>query len=152
MISKGHYINRYCSEPLNKIENYEEAVASEKKYVVHHRIEDTTGYSKKKLIELGLYFHQPASALIFMEQTAHRQHHMNGNKNPFYGDHRFAGENNPFYGHEGLKGKAHPRYINTDDEMIADLYKSGVIIAEIARRMSVSFQTVKRRLSKMSLL
>lgn len=78
---------RYCSEPIENIENYSEAVADkEHMWDCHHRNEiclanqsrlDRGITSKAQLIADGMYYNRPASELIFLRQDAHmRLHYM----------------------------------------------------------------------------
>lgn len=134
MISCGLSIKRYCSEPLCNIENYEEAVNSPLKYVIHHRKEDE-GYSVKELREMNLYWHRPASELIFMERSAHITHHNTGNNNPFY----------------GIVQEKHPKFIDIDERMIALEDEKCTSYRELARKFGVSSQTIRRRLKKLGL-
>lgn len=64
---------KYCCEDISKIENYEEAITSPKKYCCHHK--NGINISQKELIEKGLYFNRPASELIFLEFGEHIRLH-----------------------------------------------------------------------------
>lgn len=75
MYKKVHY----CCEDISLIENYEEAKNSEELYDIHHRKEDE-GYSRKELIDMGLYYDRPASELIFLSHSEHASHHLKGKK------------------------------------------------------------------------
>ena len=71
---------RYCSEDLSLIENYHEAIADEERmWDIHHRREcDSEGrtlFTKKQLIDLGLYLNRPASELIFVTKSMHGKLH-----------------------------------------------------------------------------
>ena len=74
---------RYCSEPLDKIEHYEEALAEGfKGWCIHHRLEikpDGTRVSVKELIDQNLYYGRPASELVFMRKGEHCALHNTGN-------------------------------------------------------------------------
>lgn len=65
----------YCSDPLDKIEHYEEALSEGfKGWCMHHRREiqpDGTRVSMKELIDKGLYFGRPAEELVFMRCEEH---------------------------------------------------------------------------------
>ena len=80
--AKREYLKSYCSEPLDKIEHYEEALADNfAGWCMHHRKEikkDGTRVSAKELIDQGLYFHRPASELIFMRFGEHSALHNKG--------------------------------------------------------------------------
>ena len=127
--SQKHNQHEFCSEPLELVENYQQAEAENfKGWCIHHRREiklDGTRVSVQELKDNGLYFHRPASELIFMRGQEHKRLHWIGNK-LFFGKHHSAearkkmsearkgrtfseehrkkiaeahkGENNPFFG------------------------------------------------------
>ena len=71
---------RFCSEDIALIANYHEAIADkEKMWDVHHRREcDSEGrtlFTKKQLIDMGLYFNRPAAELIFVTRSMHWKLH-----------------------------------------------------------------------------
>lgn len=75
-----YYAKRYCSENLSLIENYQDAISDQAKtWEIHHRREcDSEGrilFTKKQLIEMGLYFNRPASELIFVTRSMHSKLH-----------------------------------------------------------------------------
>ena len=74
---------KFCSEPLDKIEHYEEALAEGfKGWCIHHRLEikpDGTRVSAKELIDQNLYYGRPASELVFMRNGEHTTLHNTGN-------------------------------------------------------------------------
>lgn len=82
-------IKEVCKTP-ELIENYEEAVKSDKKYICHHRLEthfsDGTPRPKnaqltyKELIALGTYWNRPPEELIFVSTKEHRALHDPWNK------------------------------------------------------------------------
>ena len=72
---------RFCSDDISLIENYREAISDkEKMWDTHHRREsDENGrtlFTKKQLIEMGLYFNRPASELIFVTRSMHCKLHL----------------------------------------------------------------------------
>lgn len=70
----------YCKTP-ELIENYEKAINDKNNvWEVHHRKEEF--YSRKELIELGLYYDRPAEELIFLTHKEHQSLHKKGEKNP----------------------------------------------------------------------
>lgn len=110
--SKIRGYKSYCSEPLDKIEHYEEALAENfKGWCIHHRLEiqqDGTRVFMKELIDQNLYYGRPASELVFMKVSEHMTLHSTGNKF-FLGKHHSAetlqkmseakrGKNHPFFG------------------------------------------------------
>lgn len=65
---------------LSKIENFNEALSCRfYKWDIHHRLEvnpdGSRGLLKEQLIEMGLYYHRPASELIFLTEHTHHQLH-----------------------------------------------------------------------------
>lgn len=71
----------YCCEDISLIENYNTALNSPNRYVVHHRLEIELNKSVKELKELNLYYNRPASELIFLSNSEHCRIHSIGNKN-----------------------------------------------------------------------
>ena len=68
---------KFCCEDLSLIENYDKAIADTKQtWECHHR--RGTIYSGKDLKEIGEYYNRPATELIFLTPTAHRQLHKKG--------------------------------------------------------------------------
>ena len=74
-----HTFERYCKD-YEKIENYEKALADNfKGWHCHHRLETHNSdgerrevdISQKELITLGMYYHRPASELIFLTSREH---------------------------------------------------------------------------------
>ena len=74
---------KFCSEPLELVENYRQALAENfKGWCMHHRLEiqpDGTRVSRQELKEKGLYLSRPAEELIFMRFGEHSALHSNGN-------------------------------------------------------------------------
>ena len=75
-----HNAKWFCSEDIALIENYHEAIADEKRtWDIHHRREcDENGrtlFTKKQLIDMGLYFKRPAAELIFVTKSTHCKLH-----------------------------------------------------------------------------
>ena len=71
---------RFCSEDIALIENYQEAIDDkEKMWDIHHRREsDENGrtlFTRKQLIDMGLYVNRPASELIFVTKSMHWKLH-----------------------------------------------------------------------------
>ena len=82
-LSQRHVYKIYCSDPLDKIEHYEKALAENfKGWCIHHRLEiqpDGTRVSMQELIDQGLYYDRPASELMFMRREEHTSLHNIGN-------------------------------------------------------------------------
>lgn len=76
---------KFCSEPLDKIEHYEEALAEGfKGWCIHHRLEiqESKRVSMQELKSNGLYYGRPASELIFMRNGEHTTLHWFGKSMP----------------------------------------------------------------------
>lgn len=74
---------QFCSEPLENIENYEQAIADkEHMWECHHRAEilPCGVYSREDLKKVGLYWNRPASELIFLRHDEHRALHSSNRK------------------------------------------------------------------------
>ena len=73
---------KFCSEPLDKIEHYEEAIAEDfKGWCIHHRREiqpDGTRMSRQDLKDKGLYYNRSAEELVFMRNGEHTTLHCLG--------------------------------------------------------------------------
>ena len=79
MISE-HSAKLFCSEDVSLIENYQQALSDEERmWEIHHRREcDENGrtlFTKKQLIDMGLYLKRPASELIFVTRSMHSKLH-----------------------------------------------------------------------------
>ena len=71
------YAKSFCCEDISLIENYELAINdTTQTWECHHR--RGTIYSGKDLKEIGEYYNRPATELIFLTPTAHRQLHKKG--------------------------------------------------------------------------
>ena len=91
-----NYYKRYCSD-IENVENYQKAKADNfKGWDCHHRLETHTSDGERRLIDishkelkaLGMYYHRPASELIFLTSREHNT----------FNKGKYAGENNPMYG------------------------------------------------------
>lgn len=78
---------RYCKDYEN-IENYEAAKKDNfKGWDCHHRLETHTSDGKRRDVDitqaelkaLGIYWHRPASELIFLTKSEHTNLHKKGN-------------------------------------------------------------------------
>lgn len=80
MISEEQVI-RYCSEDISKIENYGQAMNDETQvWECHHRAEilPCGNFSVETLKKFGLYYHRPASELVFLTKLEHSRLHYKG--------------------------------------------------------------------------
>lgn len=64
-------VRNYCKEDISLIENYNEAINSDKQYDCHHRLETDLNVSAQYLIDNDLYLNRPASELIFLQHDEH---------------------------------------------------------------------------------
>ena len=79
---------KYCKEDISKIKNYDLAIADKTKtWVCHHMTETWWHCSRKELIDNECYYNRKACELVFLTKTEHRQLHMKGENNPFFGKH-----------------------------------------------------------------
>lgn len=105
MISKNlKYLQKFCSEPIENIENYDEAVSSSERYELHHRDEVKilpsgikVERSREYLIENGRYYNCPTNELIFLSAADHRRLHESWKRTYFFGTGLF-GESNGMFG------------------------------------------------------
>ena len=92
--AKLEYLKNYCSEPLELIENYQQAEADGfEGWCIHHRLEiqpDGTRVSAQELNDKNLYFHRPANELVFMRCGEHMTLHNKGENHPLFGKHHSA--------------------------------------------------------------
>lgn len=70
MISNIKAIKKICPD-YTKVENYDAALASNEKYVLHHCAEFR--YTSKELIALDKYFNRPPEELIFIPSSLHNE-------------------------------------------------------------------------------
>ena len=82
----GYGYKQYCKDYEN-IENYEKAKADDfKNWEVHHRLETHNSDGERRLVDitadelkaLNMYYHRPASELIFLTIYEHSRLHMKG--------------------------------------------------------------------------
>ena len=87
MICKKQVV-RYCCEDISRVENYEEAISSPEKWECHHRLETHNSDGERRLVDLtmkelkalDMYYHRPASELIFLTIAEHYSLHFRGKK------------------------------------------------------------------------
>lgn len=90
------YANAFCIEDISKIENYELAVNDNTQtWCCHHRREIDENKSKSQLIAEKLYYHRPASELIFLTKSDHVRLHSSGERNHMFGK---RGEKSNWFG------------------------------------------------------
>lgn len=103
MIGRINGIKLYCCEDPSLIENYDKAIADNSQvWDCHHRLEiqEDKILTIQDLKRQGLYYHRPASELIFLTKVEHNKLHglnktekhkkalsekMKGEKNPMFG-------------------------------------------------------------------
>lgn len=75
------YARQYCREDISKIENYEHAARDDSQvWDCHHRGEilPCGRFSIRDLKKFGLYWHRPASELVFLTRAEHTKLHRVG--------------------------------------------------------------------------
>ena len=77
--NQKHNWHTFCSEPLELVENYQQAKADNfAGWCIHHRLEiqqDGTRVPMQQLIDQNLYYGRPASELVFMKVGEHATLH-----------------------------------------------------------------------------
>ena len=70
---------RFCREDISLIKNYDKAIADTTQvWCVHHiKGEPSTGFSKKDLLKMKMYYKRPASELMFVTAKMHDVIHNN---------------------------------------------------------------------------
>ena len=151
----------YCSEPLELVENYQQAKADDfEGWCMHHRREiklDGTRVSAKELIDQNLYYGRPASELVFMTNGEHKTLHSAGKHLSEETRKKIAesrkGENHPCFGKhlseehrqkmsESLSGENHPffgKHLSEEHcQKIAEAHKGKHLSEEHRRKISES--------------
>lgn len=97
MIKDLRKIYMYCEGDITKIENFDKAILdrsdlnTHSNWVCHHRLETHNIDGSRREIQisaddlkaLGLYYHRPASELIFLTREDHNKVHTCGRKSSF---------------------------------------------------------------------
>ena len=78
-------LQKYCSEPLTQIENYEKAKLEDfKGWCIHHRLElhpdCSVRFTASSLKKLNFYYNRPARELIFLRSSEHNRIHIASRK------------------------------------------------------------------------
>ena len=77
--NQKHNWKKYCSEPLELVENYRAAEKDDfKGWCLHHKREienDGSTKTRQELIDKGMYWNRPADELVFMTNEAHHKLH-----------------------------------------------------------------------------
>lgn len=85
MIARLQKIKSYCCEDISLIENYDQAVNDTVNYwVCHHKKEIELNLRKKALKRRKMYYHRPASELIFLTNSDHSSLHAQGKYHSMY--------------------------------------------------------------------
>ena len=80
---KQNYYKKYCID-IENVENYEKAVTDNfKGWTIHHRLETHTSDGERRLVDLtaselmalDMYWHRPASELVFLMRSEHMKLH-----------------------------------------------------------------------------
>lgn len=132
MISE-HSAYAYCIEDISLIENYEEAIIdTTQTWCCHHRLEIELNKSAVALKKLGLYYHRPASELIFLTKGEHSKLHMpNDVKRPMSEETKkklslaMSGDKNPMYGMSGDKNPMYRKHHSDETKRRISLINKG---------------------------
>ena len=72
-------VKGFCCEDISLIENYDKAIADNTQtWEPHHRLETDKNLSVKELKSMKMYYHRPASELIFLTPFEHKSLHHKG--------------------------------------------------------------------------
>lgn len=126
-----------CKDDISLIENYAEAVSdTEQKWECHHRKETMLHKSMRELQEMGMYWHVPASDLIFLRKGEHDKLHTENKR--FTGRHHTEEAKRKIGEHS--KGNAYAKRgdIWKHKAEILDLHKQGHSRRELARMFGCS--------------
>lgn len=142
----------YCAQPIELIENYQEAVNDETQvWHCHHVWETMLDYTREELIEMNEYYGIPACNLIFLKQKDHNILHNKGKKRSEETCKKISeslkGENHPLYGKthslesckkmsESHKGK----YNTKKSKQVLQFTKEGNFVAEYPSSREVQRQ------------
>ena len=68
---------KYCKDDISLIENYDKAINSTERWVIHHKLELRDDYKNtvNDLILMNLYYNRPAEELIFLSNKEHTSYH-----------------------------------------------------------------------------
>lgn len=113
---------QFCCEPIENIEGYQQMIESDDEWCTHHRREISEEKSYKQLIKEGLYWHRPASELVFMTEFDHKSIH-GKNRRPETRKKRS----------DSLKGRKHKE---ESKKRMSEAQKGKVISDETRRKMS----------------
>lgn len=94
MISKHPRINMICRDPISSIRNYDKAVADDSTVYQLHHINELT-FSSEELKKMNMYYHRPASELIFLTPKEHRRLHSSMDNEVERNRRKRISENNP---------------------------------------------------------
>ena len=71
-------VSYFCCEDISLIENYDKAINDTTQvWDCHHKLEirDNKSYSKKEMMNQGLYYNRPANELMFLTRSEHMKLH-----------------------------------------------------------------------------
>ena len=100
------YYKRYCKD-IENVENYEKAKTDNfKGWECHHRLETHTSDGERRVVDvtaaelqaLGMYYHRPASELIFLTESEHKSLRKVSAETREKQSIAAKGKNNPMYG------------------------------------------------------
>ena len=139
-------VSKYCSEPIENIKGYNDALNSPGMFDCHHINEKTFTMSELKM--MNMYYNRPASELIFLSHADHARLHQNHDMVTA----RF-GEKHQFYGKPGRQREESPSWKGDEATGSAKykrgkkLFKLGLISSEeleIYRKLKQEYRRSRR--------
>ena len=129
---------RYCCEKISLIENYDKAKKDLlEMWHLHHRKEEE-GYSRKELIDSGMYYKRPASELIFLTHAEHKSIHSKGKK--YFLGKKISEAMNGNKHCLGKTGEKHPcsKQVNQIDKKTGQIIKTWPCTREVERVLRIN--------------
>lgn len=160
------YVKKYCKDPIERIENYQEAVNDQNKtWHCHHIYELEYNLSKIELQAMGFYFNRPFHELIFLTPKEHNKLHHIGKVGHRRGKHHTEetkqkiGSANKGKHHtdewkqkisNSMKGENNPNYkYHIIEEELYDMYVlQGLSTRKIAKMYGCHPTCIQRKLKK----
>lgn len=147
MICK-YTIEQYCKDPIEWIENYEEAVNdTEQTWHCHHRYEIEYHLSKIELQAMDFYFNRPFDELIFLTQKDHVSLHNKGRIAPNKGK-QLTEEWKQKLSESGKGNQNSLKYHITKEELYSLYILQGLSQSKIAKMYGCSQFCILQKLKK----
>ena len=133
----------YC-DTIENVENYEKALEDDfKGWHCHHRLETHTSDGERRLVDismdelvaLDMYYHRPASELIFMTTLEHKRLHLKGKPHSEEMRKKMS---------EAMKGKPSPR----KGKHLSEEHKRKIGEANKGKKLGPMTEETKAKMSK----